>query len=116
MILVTGATGFIGSHLVTSLAAQGVQVRCLVRDRKKAEKSLPGANVELVEGSTIHPETLKAALQGIDTVVHAAFMTADRKESAENHYNETNVTGTRNLVRAAQEAGVKRIIEIGGLG
>lgn len=116
MILVTGATGFIGSHLVTSLAAQGEQVRCLVRDRKKAEKSLPGANVELVEGSTIHPETLKAALQGIDTVVHAAFMTADRKESAENHYNETNVTGTRNLVRAAQEAGAKRIIEIGGLG
>ncbi|EFH85487.1 complex I NDUFA9 subunit family protein [Ktedonobacter racemifer] len=116
MILVTGATGFIGSHLVTDLAGQGEQVRCLVRDRKKAEKSLPGTNVELVEGSTIHPETLKEALQGIDTVVHAAFMTADRKESAENHYNETNVTGTRNLVKAAQEAGVKRIIEIGGLG
>lgn len=116
MILVTGATGFIGSHLVASLAAQGEQVRCLVRDRKKAEKSLPGANVELVEGSTIRPETLNAVLEGIDTVVHAAFMTADRKESTGNHYNETNVTGTRNLVKSAQEAGVKRIIEISGLG
>jgi len=48
--------------------------------------------------------------------VHAAFITADHKQSPGNHYQETNVQGTANLIKAAQSAGVKRIIEISGLG
>jgi NADH dehydrogenase len=55
-------------------------------------------------------------MQGIETVVHAAFMTADLKQSAVNHYEETNVQGTKNVIQAAKEAGVRRIIEISGLG
>ncbi|GHO50184.1 SDR family oxidoreductase [Ktedonospora formicarum] len=116
MILVTGATGYIGTHLVKRLAERGEQVRCLVRDTQKAKQVLPADKVELVEGATTRPETLAAALQGIETIVHAAFMTADRKETPNNHYNETNVDGTRNLIHAAEGAGVKRMIEISGLG
>jgi uncharacterized protein YbjT (DUF2867 family) len=116
MILITGATGYIGRHLVARLAAEGERPRCLVRDTKRAASILPADKVELVQGDTIHPATLTAAMSGVDTVVHAAFITADHKESAGNHYGETNVHGTENVIKAAREAGVKRIIEIGGLG
>jgi NADH dehydrogenase len=116
MILVTGATGFIGRHLVARLVANGERPRCLVRSKQGAARILPAEGVELVAGDTTRPETLPAAMQGVDTIVHAAFITADRKQSAGNHYNETNVQGTANLVRAAKDAGVKRIIEMSGLG
>lgn len=116
MILVTGATGFIGRHLVARLAQNGERPRCLVRDVKRAARILPADGVEFVQGDTTRADTLAAALQGVDTVIHAAFMTADRKQSNGNHYYETNVQGTANLVQAAKAAGVARIIEISGLG
>jgi NADH dehydrogenase len=116
MLLITGATGFIGSHLVARLVAQGERPRCLVRDKSRAAAILPSDKVELVQGETINPATLEAAMLGVDTIIHAAFMTADRKPSSGNQYEQTNVDGTRNLVDAAKAAGVKRIIEISGLG
>ena len=116
MILVTGATGFIGSHLVSRLIEQGERPRCLVRDKQKGAHTLPIDHSEIVQGATTQSATLASAVHGIDTIVHAAFLTADRKESAGNRYEETNVHGTANLIKAAQDAGVRRIIEIGGLG
>ncbi len=116
MILITGATGYIGRHLVARLVAQGEHPRCLVRDTKRAGDILPAAGVELVQGETTDPASLVAAVRGVDTIVHAAFLTADRKQSPGNHYETTNVQGTANLIKAAQEGGVKRIIEISGLG
>jgi len=116
MILIIGATGYIGSHLVKRLVAQGEQTRCLVRDARKAARVLPADKVEFALGSTTRPASLAAAVQGVDTIVHAGFLTADRKQSAGNRYKETNVNGTANLIKAAREAGVKRIIEISGLG
>jgi uncharacterized protein YbjT (DUF2867 family) len=116
MILVTGATGYIGSHLVKRLVAQGERPRCLVRNARKAAQVLPAENVELTLGSTTKPSSLAMATQGIDTIIHAAFLTADRKQSHGQRYEETNVNGTANLIKAAREAGVKRIIEISGLG
>jgi uncharacterized protein YbjT (DUF2867 family) len=116
MILITGATGYIGRHLVARLVEQGERPRCLVRDLNRAASVLPSGKVELVQGATTDFATLQAAVNGIDTIVHAAFITADHKQSAGNHYEETNVQGTTNLVKAAKEAGVKRIVEISGLG
>ena len=116
MILVTGATGYVGRHLVARLADKGERPRCLVRSVKRAASILPADKIELVEGDTTQPASLEAAMQGIDTIVHAAFITADHKQSTGNQYQETNVQGTANLVNAAKQAGVKRIIEISGLG
>jgi len=116
MILITGATGYIGRHLVARLVAQGERPRCLVRDTKRAAAILPADKVELVRGDTVDSATLQEAVRGIDTIVHAAFITADHKESTGNHYEDTNVRGTANLIQAAKDAGVKRIIEISGLG
>src|SRR5690349_16849627 len=116
MLLITGATGYIGRHLTARLVLQGERPRCLVRDIKRASYVLPTDSVELVQGDTTQAETLKAAVQGIDTIVHTAFMTADLKQSKGNHYEATNVDGTANLIAAAKSAGVTRMIEISGLG
>jgi len=116
MILITGATGYIGRHLVKRLVEQGERPRCLVRDRQRAARILPIDKVDIAIGSTTQPSSLEAALHGVETVVHTAFMTADRKQSSQDHYEETNVGGTSNLILAAKAAGVARIIEISGLG
>jgi uncharacterized protein YbjT (DUF2867 family) len=116
MILITGANGYIGQHLVRRLVAQGVTPRCLVRNIGRARQVLPADQVELVQGDTTQAATLAPAVRGVDTIVHAAFITADRKATKENYYNETNVDGTQNLIAAAKAAGVKRIVEISGLG
>jgi NADH dehydrogenase len=116
MILITGSTGYIGQHLVRRLVAQGEHPRCLVRDPQKAAQLFPGAELEIARGNTTDAAALAEAVKGIDTIVHAAFITADRKEGPGNHYEETNVRGTAMLIQAAESAGVRRMIEISGLG
>ena len=116
MILITGATGYIGRHLVARLVQQGERPRCLVRDLKRAGQILPGGQVDLVQGDTTQSGMLRLAMQGVDTVIHTAFITADHKQSAGNHYDTTTVEGTLNVVKAAKSAGVSRIIAVSGLG
>jgi len=116
MLLVTGASGFVGSRLVTRLAQEGEPPHALVRNADKAKKSLPAEGYDLYVGDTTLPSTMDAALVGVDTVIHAAFVTADRKQGPGVDYYKTNVLGTRNLVAAAQRAGVQRIIVLTGLG
>lgn len=115
MILVTGGAGFAGSRIVARLVVEGERPRALVRDVTRAGDRLP-AGAEIVQGDTTQPATLSPALQGVDTVIHTAFITAERKQGPGVNYEATNVTGTRNLVAAAREAGVRRIIVLSGLG
>ena len=116
MILVTGAGGFVGNRVVARLAEQQAHPRALVRSRDRAVAVLPASGVDIAVGDTTRPETLRAALEGVDTVIHAAFVTANRKQGPGVNYYATNVLGTRNLVSAAKAAGVRRIVVMGGLG
>jgi NADH dehydrogenase len=115
MILVTGGAGFSGTRIVARLAGEGERPRALVRDAATARSRLPDG-VEIVEGDTTKPETLGPALAGVETVIHTAFVTAERKQRPGVRYWETNVRGTENLVAAAKDAGVRRIVVLSGLG
>ena len=98
-VLVTGATGFIGSHLVEALVQRGAQVRCLVRDKTKLGwvKDSP---VEFVVGNCREKNSLKQAVQDVDQVFHLAGATMAVKEKT---YFEVNGLGTENLVQACIE-------------
>lgn len=113
MILVTGANGFVGRHVVARLAAAGSPVRAMMR-RPQGQPHTPG--VDVVAGDVTRPDTLRAAVDGVDAIVHAAAMTANIKEPHPGAYLEINQTGTENLVAAAREAGVRRTLLVSGLG
>jgi UDP-glucose 4-epimerase len=107
-ILVTGATGKIGSRLTRRLVQRGDHVHALVRDRTRAAQ-LREPRVELIEGDLLKPDTLDAAMRGVDAVVHcAAFFRGATAEQA----HATNDLGTRHLAGAAESASVKRFIFI----
>lgn len=102
-ILVTGATGKVGSRLVKRLVRRGDQVRALVRDPSK----LDAAGVEAVRGDLLDPPSLAAAVRGVDAVVHcAAFF----RGATEEQTHATNDQGTRHLAEAARASGVKRFV------
>ena len=119
MILVTGADGFVGGTIIERLVRDGERPRALVRnlDRARTRLSPDAANAaQLVQGDTTQPDTLSGALSGVETVIHTAFITANRKQQPGVDYYQTNVTGTKNLVAAAKHANVRRIVVMGGLG
>ncbi len=93
MILVTGGTGFIGSHLVENLLARGENVRVLVR-RAGAFEKIP---VEVVRGDLVSSDGITRALDGVDTVIHLAGVT---KALSARDYYAGNVEATRNLAQA----------------
>lgn len=97
--LVTGGTGFIGSHLVEALLRKGAEVRCLVRNRRDL-KWLKNLAVEFVEGDCTDLVSLKEAVRGVDQVFHSAGVT---KALNEQTYFEINAKGTENLIQACLE-------------
>jgi len=107
-ILVTGVTGFVGSHLVEHLTAQGHTVRGLVRTPGERGHLSPKAQVEFVQGDVTRPETLAGAMKGTDAVVHLVAIAFEKGNAT---YEGMNAQGTRNVVKAAQAAGVKRFVQ-----
>jgi UDP-glucose 4-epimerase len=105
-ILVTGATGKVGSRLAKRLAQRGEQVRALVRNPALAA-DLREARIELAEGDLLQVDSLAAAVRGVDAVVHcAAFFRGATPEQA----RAVNDLGTQHLAGAARAASVKRFI------
>jgi uncharacterized protein YbjT (DUF2867 family) len=111
IVLVTGATGFVGPHVVHALRAREQPVRALVRDPQRASR-LAAWGTELVAGDVTDPTSLRAALAGVDTIVHlVAIIKGSRAD-----FERVMAQGTRNVVAAAQEAGVRRIVLASALG
>ena len=112
--LITGANGFIGSHLTRFLIAQGEQVRVLVRPQSDV-RSLEGLPVEFAYADLRETHSLPAPLRGVQRIYHVA---ADYRLWAENPQDiyESNVTGTRNLLAAARLAGIDRFIYTSSVG
>jgi len=109
--LVTGATGFVGSHVAAAWVDAGYDVRCTVRATSDT-RWLEGLDVESMEWDVRDFDGLKAALRDIDTVVHVAGVTrAPRRPD----YFEVNATGSASLAEAAAKAGVSRFVLVSSL-
>jgi len=112
-VLVTGATGFTGGHLVRALAEDGYQVRSIVRTASKA-RDLP-VGVDVREADITNPAEVARAMEGVGTVYHlaAAYREASHREEG---YWRVNVGATRNLLEAAAAAGVERFVHCSTVG
>jgi nucleoside-diphosphate-sugar epimerase len=111
--LVTGGAGFIGSHLVQRLVAQGERVRVLDdQSTGRWENVAPwAAQIELVKGSICEPETCQQACRGVEFVLHqAALPSVPRSVRDPARSHEVNATGTLHLLIAARDAGVRRFV------
>jgi dihydroflavonol-4-reductase len=106
--LVTGATGFVGSHVARQLASRGERVRVLVRPTSRRE-ALEGVSVEFFEGDLRETASVERAMQGVERVFHVAADYRLWTRRPEELY-ESNVEGTKRLLNAAQRAGVKKIV------
>jgi dihydroflavonol-4-reductase len=106
--LVTGGTGFVGANVVRALMKRGAEVRALVRPRSDT-RNLDSLEVELVAGDLRDRGSLEAALEGCDTVYHVAAMYALWAPNPREIY-DSNVTGTINILEAARQAGVQKIV------
>ena len=110
-VLVTGGTGFVGPHVVHALRTRDVPVRALVRDRARGAR-LVAWGAELVEGDVTDPRSLVAASVDVDAVVHlVAIIRGSRAD-----FERVMVQGTRDVVAAAKEAGVRRFVLASALG
>lgn len=112
MILVTGATGFVGQALVRRLSDEGREVACLIRP-SSMERRIPGANFLAITGTVEEPEALGEAMCGVKTVIH---LVAVRQEWEDESFQTVNVQGTRNVIGAAVAAGVRQIIYLSIIG
>ncbi len=111
LIVVTGATGYIGGRLVPRLLDAGYRVRCLVRDASRLQGRAWHSEVELIEGDVLLPDSLPAAMHGAAAayyLVHSLGAGAD--------FSARDTQAARNFSLAAMGAGVGRIIYLGGLG
>ncbi len=106
--LVTGATGFIGGHLVPKLLEKGYKVRCLVRGTSALAK-LDGLDVEFFPGDLSDPGSLRKAVRGVDYVFHLAGLTKTNKNQ---EFYDVNFRGTENLAEAAakENPGLKKFV------
>ncbi len=112
MILVTGATGFIGQHLVRQLVEAQYPVCSLIRPSPRERSFAPGVKLHIVAGDLNDLPALRVALYHATHVVHLAGVW---EETERDTYESANLQGTYNLIEAMKDVGVKRIITIGSI-
>jgi dihydroflavonol-4-reductase len=105
---ITGATGFVGSHVARALAAEGAELRLLVRSTSRMD-NIAELNAEVATGDLREPASLKQAMSGCEFVFHVAADYRLWVRDPEQMYR-ANVEGTRAVIEAAQASGVRRVI------
>ena len=111
IIALTGATGFIGNHLLHALTRRGYRIRVLLR----SPAALPPDCTNAVIGDLNRPINMAAALAGVDTVIHSAGLAPTMTGSPDEDFRRLDTAATGNLAQAAQHAGVKRFIYLSSL-
>jgi NADH dehydrogenase len=111
MLLLTGATGLVGSALLPRLLAEGIPVRCLVRDPRRL--GARRVRVQIALGDLTDPPSFRNALRGVQTVVHLAATIRDQPSGS---IEELNGIATWRMVEAAQRQGVERFVFFSALG
>ncbi|MEW2083602.1 NAD-dependent epimerase/dehydratase family protein [Streptomyces sp. NPDC005283] len=109
-VLVTGASGFLGSHIVDACLRAGDEVRVLVREESDLSHLRTVAGVEFAYGDLRDAASVRRAMDGVDAVHHSAARVTDRGTRAQ--FRDENVSGTARLMSAAQEAGARRFVFI----
>ena len=112
--LVTGGTGFIGSHVAKQLAARGDRLRLLIREGRDASH-LDGIEFERADGDITDRDSVRAAMDGVERVFHVAGKTSMRPVDRQRVF-EVNVGGTRNVMEEALNAGVARAVHTSSAG
>jgi uncharacterized protein YbjT (DUF2867 family) len=110
LVLLTGATGYVGGRLLRALEADGRWLRCMAR-RPEYLRTRVAQSTDVVAGDVLKPDTLPAALRGVYTAYYLIHSMAASKD-----YAATDRRGAKAFARAAWEAGVRRIVYLGGLG
>src|SRR3954453_11290839 len=111
MLLLTGATGLVGSAVLRRLTAARSPVRCLVRDPRRLGPER--VRVQIALGDLSDPSSFRNAMRGVDTVVHLAAAIRDQPRAS---IEELNSIATLRLVRAAERARVKRFVFFSAIG
>ena len=111
-VFLTGATGFVGRHMLQRLLAEGHAVRALVREPQKTS-SAERAKAELVYGDIVEGTGLDPGMQGCDAVIHLVGIIV---EKGMNTFERVHHLGTRNVVEAAKRTGIKRLVQMSALG
>lgn len=116
-VLLTGATGFIGGRLLKEFSSKHIRVRCLVRSaRTFSSNMLYNTEPHVMTGDLLRPETLRPVMEGVDTAFYLVHSMGGRSMFRYKDYLQKDIQAARNFVKAAEEAGVSRIIYLGGLG
>ena len=113
MILVTGGTGFVGQEVVKKLVALNQPVRVLIRHPEKKNSFEHLRAVEVAQGDVLKPETLAAAMIGVQAVIHLVGIIT---ETSRVTYEQAHTEATRNVLAAAKGAGVKRWVQMSAIG
>jgi dihydroflavonol-4-reductase len=108
-VLVTGSTGFVGANLVEGLVAAGHEVRAMHRPSSRLD-ALAGLTYEPVIGDVLDPDSLASALVGVDWVFHTAAVSDYWRQGGTARLYQVNVGGTRHVLQAALDCGVRRVM------